>query len=508
MGHVWLARDEKSGLDVALKIVAREGKSGHRAEREARAASSLRHPHCQRILALARDPSHVYIAYEYVPGRTMREALRAGELDDRATLEVCGQIADALAHAHRRGIVHRDVKPSNVLLAESAEIDVRLLDFGLAQMAEFDTLTALGDIPGTLAYISPERLQGVPATPAADVWGLGVVLWEALAGEHPFWGGDLVETSRSIQEGAPPLETLRPDLPRHVLETVSGALVANPQRRPTAERLASELRNLPRRRRKTTAGPAAPPRSFAEIAKERLLPGALAGIASGWVAAALPFYPAGWPLGLAAAASALGFASPRAGLLFTLLTAFFPLANISVGLALVYAALAVLWAALNWKDARTGLLLATGPLASPLEELTLLPIVAQAAHGRARRALQVAAAVLLAAVVAGIRRVPLPFDGSTPPLGLGLAGSTRPTAVVDALWSQLVAHPEIGAEALVLAVAAAALPQARGRGPWPAVLFAGALLSLTATIAPAAPLLPLIAAAWLTAAVLAFQPAT
>jgi hypothetical protein len=508
MGHVWLARDEKSGLDVALKIVAREGKSGHRAEREARAASSLRHPHCQRILALARDPSHVYIAYEYVPGRTMREALRAGELDDRATLEVCGQIADALAHAHRRGIVHRDVKPSNVLLAESAEIDVRLLDFGLAQMAEFDTLTALGDIPGTLAYISPERLQGLPATPAADVWGLGVVLWEALAGEHPFWGGDLVETSRSIQEGAPPLETLRPDLPRHVLETVSGALVANPQRRPTAERLASELRNLPRRRRKTTAGPAAPPRSFAEIAKERLLPGALAGIASGWVAAALPFYPAGWPLGLAAAASALGFASPRAGLLFTLLTAFFPLANISVGLALVYAALAVLWAALNWKDARTGLLLATGPLASPLAALTLLPIVAQAAHGRARRALQVAAAVLLAAVVAGIRRVPLPFDGSTPPLGLGLAGSTRPTAVVDALWSQLVAHPEIGAEALVLAVAAAALPQARGRGPWPAVLFAGALLSLTATIAPAAPLLPLIAAAWLTAAVLAFQPAT
>jgi hypothetical protein len=508
MGHVWLARDEKSGLDVALKIVAREGKSGHRAEREARAASSLRHPHCQRILALARDPSHVYIAYEYVPGRTMREALRAGELDDRATLEVCGQIADALAHAHRRGIVHRDVKPSNVLLAESAEIDVRLLDFGLAQMAEFDTLTALGDIPGTLAYISPERLQGLPATPAADVWGLGVVLWEALAGEHPFWGGDLVETSRSIQEGAPPLETLRPDLPRHVLETVSGALVANPQRRPTAERLASELRNLPRRRRKTTAGPAAPPRSFAEIAKERLLPGALAGIASGWVAAALPFYPAGWPLGLAAAASALGFASPRAGLLFTLLTAFFPLANISVGLALVYAALAVLWAALNWKDARTGLLLATGTLASPLAALTLLPIVAQAAHGRARRALQVAAAVLLAAVVAGIRRVPLPFDGSTPPLGLGLAGSTRPTAVVDALWSQLVAHPEIGAEALVLAVAAAALPQARGRGPWPAVLFAGALLSLTATIAPAAPLLPLIAAAWLTAAVLAFQPAT
>jgi hypothetical protein len=110
--------------------------------------------------------------------------------------------------------------------------------------------------------------------------------------------------------------------------------------------------------------------------------------------------------------------------------------------------------------------------------------------------------------VAGIRRVPLPFDGSTPPLGLGLAGSTRPTAVVHALWGELVAHPEITAEALVLAAAAAALPYARGRGPWPAVIFSGALLSLTATIAPEASLLPLIAASWLTAAVLAFQRAT
>ena len=213
MGHVWLARDEKSGLDVALKIVAREGKAGHRAEREARAAAALRHKHCQRILSLARDPGHVYIAYEYVPGRTLREAMRAGELDDRGAIEAAAQIAEALAHAHGKGIVHRDVKPSNVLLAESPEIDVRLLDFGLAQMAEFDTLTALGDIPGTLAYISPERLHGLTATSAADIWGLGVLLWEALAGEHPFWGGDMVETSRRIQAGSPPLESLRPDLP-------------------------------------------------------------------------------------------------------------------------------------------------------------------------------------------------------------------------------------------------------------------------------------------------------
>jgi hypothetical protein len=508
MGHVWLARDERSGLDVALKIVAREGKSGHRAEREARAAASLRHERCQRIISLARDPSHVYIAYEYVPGRTLREAMRAGEVDDRAALEVAAQIADALTHAHARGIVHRDVKPSNVLLAEAPRVDVRLLDFGLAQMAEFDTLTALGDIPGTLAYIAPERLQGLPATPAADVWGLGVLLWEALAGEHPFWGGDLAETSRSIERGAPPLRTLRPDLPEHVLETVASALLVNPQRRPTAQRLADELRSLPKRRRSKGSRPTAPARPTAAILPERVLPGALTGFAAGWVATRLPFYPAGWPIGLAAAGAAAGFTAPRLGLLFALAVAFFPLANISLGLAVVYAAVALGWAALNWRDARAGLLLALGPLLAPVAGLALLPLAAQLARGRVRRGLQVLAAVLLAAVVAGMRRVPIPFDGSTPPLGLGISGSGRPSAVAAALAAQLTAHPTLVAEACVLAVAAAALPYARGRGPWPAVLFGGALLAATATIAPTEALLPLTVAAWVTAGALALERRT
>jgi hypothetical protein len=510
MGHVWLARDEQTGLDISLKIVAREGKSGHRAEREARAASSLRHPRCQRILSLARDPSHVYIAYEYVPGRTLREAMRAGELDDRGAIEVCAQIAEALAHAHGKGIVHRDVKPSNVLLAESERIDVRLLDFGLAQMAEFDTLTALGDIPGTLAYISPERLQGLPATEAADVWGVGVVLWEALAGEHPFWGGDVTETTRTIQRGAPPLETRRPDLPAHVLQTVASALLVSPQRRPTAERLAQELRSLPRRRKgKGGSRPKAPTRPQVRVAvPDRLAPGALAGLSAGWVAAALPFYPAGWPLGLAALGAALGFAAPRAGLLFALAVAFFPLANISLGLAIVYGALAAGWAALNWRDARAGLLFAAGPLLAPVGGLALLPVAAQAARGRARRVAQVVAAVLVAAVVAGLRHAPLPFDGSAPPLGLGIAGSTRPTAVAQALWSQLGDHPAIAVEALILAAAAVALPHVRGRGPWAAAGFGAALLAATALAAPASALLPLVLVAWATAGALALERRT
>jgi hypothetical protein len=506
MGHVWLARDEGSGLDVALKIVPREGKSGHRAEREARAAASLRHPRCQRIIALARDPSHVYIAYEYIPGRTLREAIRGGALDDAGAIEVAAQIAEALAHAHGRGIVHRDVKPSNVLLAESGSIDVRLLDFGLAQMAEFDTLTGLGDIPGTLAYISPERLHGETATAAADVWAVGVLLWEALAGEHPFWGGDLSETSRRIQEGAPLLESLRPDLPRHVLDTVAGALAAGPQRRPSAGQLAHELRSLPKRRRQKSSQPPRPSRTKSELLTERLLPGGLTGLAAGWVSSTLPFYPQHWPAGLAVLGVALGAAAPRAGLVFALGVAFFPLANISLGLAAVYAAVALVWAVLNWRDARTGLLPALGPLLAPLAALTLVPVAAQLARGRARRGLLAAVAILLAAIVAGLRRSPLPFDGSAAPLGLGITGSDRPSAVAHALAAQLTAHPALLGEALVLALAAALIPHVRRRGPWPAAGFAASLLVATALLAPAAAVLPFVIGAWLTAAALAVEP--
>ncbi len=203
-GSVWLARDERTGLEVALKIVPREGKRASRAAREMEAASRLRHERCVRAYDFGGDSGHVYIAYEYIQGQTMREALRAGSLDDRDAIEAAAQILDALAHAHRLGIVHRDVKPSNVLVEEGPRLSIRLLDFGLAQFDEADTLTAVGDVPGTLAYIAPERLKGGDATTASDVWAVGVLLWEALAGEHPFWGVPLPQVAAAIEAGAPP----------------------------------------------------------------------------------------------------------------------------------------------------------------------------------------------------------------------------------------------------------------------------------------------------------------
>src|SRR3954454_11960292 len=260
-GSVWLARDERTGLEVALKIVPREGKAGSRAEREASAAARLRHERCLRAYSLQRDERHVYIAYEYVPGETMRDAMRGGRLNDAAALEAAAQVLDGLAHAHSSGIVHRDVKPSKVLLAAGPQLSVRLLDFGLAQIEAEETLTAVGDVPGTLTYISPERLAGDQAGPAADIWAIGVMLWEALAGYHPFWTASLLETAKRIQEGAPSLRDARPDLPAPVLAAVEAALALDPAARPTATRLASVLRkdHNPRRVPKQRRAAAPPP---------------------------------------------------------------------------------------------------------------------------------------------------------------------------------------------------------------------------------------------------------
>jgi hypothetical protein len=505
-GSVWLARDEQTGLDVALKIVAREGKAATRAEREALAAARLRHERCLRAYGLERDSRNVYIAYEYVPGQTMREALRAGELKDDAAVETAAQVLEGLAHAHARGIVHRDVKPSNVLLAEGGELSVRLLDFGLAQLAEEESLTATGDVPGTLAYVPPERLvHGESGGPPADVWAVGTMLWESLAGWHPFWNGSLLETAKRIETGAAPLASVRPDLPKQLCVLVDRMLAVDPGARPPAARLACELRDaFAERLRRRKPRPPIPPIP-ALRAPIRLAAPAAAALFAGWTAASLPFFPPLFAPLLALLAGALTLVRPRLGLAFALAVPVLPLGNVSSGLALVYGAVACCWLALSWRTPRQGLFLALGPLLAPLLALGLLPLAAQAIRSNARRALQVGAAVLLAAIVAGLRHTALPFTGATAPKGLGIAGSEDPLAVATALLRALEGHPALLLEAAVLAAAAAALPFARARGIWPIAGLGAALMALALLPAPTVAAAPLVLAAWATCTVLALR---
>jgi hypothetical protein len=465
-GSVWLALDERNGLDVALKIIPREGKAAARAEREAMAARRLRHDRCVRAYDVGHDSSHVYIAYEYVPGRTLRETIRAGALTDRNAVEIAAQVLDALAHAHRAGIVHRDVKPANILVEDHDELSIRLLDFGLAQFDGADTLTAVGDVPGTLAYIAPERLDGSDATPQSDVWSVGVLLWETLTDRHPFWGVPIQEVARTIQQGAPPLATERRGLPRRLVGAVDAALALDPGARPTASDLSAELRNALR------TAPERPGRVKPEAVKSdkevapaqrharRVIPVALSAVTALLAATLLPFWPPELVAAIVVAAAIAAWLDPRAGLAVALAAAVFPIGNIAESAAIVYGVFAVGWLVLNWRDARHGLLFVAGPVLAAAGLLPLVPLVVQRARGTARRAAHGALAVLSAALLAAL-------GGSTIPIAdessgsLGIEPLTPVSNASLSVWEWLLVHPATMTAAVLVAAAAALLPWAR-----------------------------------------------
>jgi hypothetical protein len=520
-GSVWLARDERTGLEVALKIVPREGKRAARAMREMEAASRLRHERCVRAYDFGGDAGHVYIAYEYVRGSTMRELLRTGRLTDADAVTAGTQVLDALAHAHAHGIVHRDVKPSNVLLEDVPDVSARLLDFGLAQFDEADTLTAIGDVPGTLAYISPERLRGGEATAASDVWAVGVMLWEALAGKHPFWGVPLPEVGAAIESGAAPLDGERPDLGRPLLDAISRALDTTPARRPSAAELASLLRDAPTRRRERAPRKRVPaksaagtPRPAANAPKPKVsvhrhtAPGVqvLAAGTTGLVAlvgaSVLPFWPPVLVAAIALAAAGLSFRLPRVALALALFAPVFPLGNVSSAAAITYGVAAAGWLALSWRDARAGVCFAAGPLLAAFGALMLLPLAVQPVRGRLRKALHAVAGVLAAAAVAGLHGSPLPLTSAR--VGnLGIAGSERPTDVLHAVASVLASQQAIVTTALALALSAVLLRPAAARGLWPLAGLGAVQLALVLLAAPAIPAASVVIGTWALVAVVA-----
>jgi hypothetical protein len=478
-GEVWLAVDERDGREVAVKIVPRAGTAESRARREAQALAHLDHPRCPRVLACGRDGANVYIALEYVRGRTFREALRNRELTDADAVEAAAQVLDGLAHAHARGVVHRDVKPANVLLAEDGDgLSIRVLDFGLARLAGTDTLTEAGNVPGTLAYIAPERLRGENATAAGDVWSAGVLLYEALAGTHPFWRPTLLETAAAITRGAEPLARLRPDLPKPLLAAVDRALSVDSARRPSAAKLAATLR------RRSHGGSDSWSRA-GELAT-RFAPPALAGVYAGGAATLLPFFPAHWPAAIAAIAAGTTLVAPRLGIALALAAPILPLGNVALALALLYAAAATAWLALHARDRDRPPLVTLGPLLGPFAPL--LPLAYAGVRSPFVRGVGAAVAVLLAETVRAIR---------AGPIALGLPESRDPLAAAGTLVRAL---PEpVVLEAAALGIAAVVLPYAVRRGPWGIAVWGAATMAVS--LLPV-PFLPVAAAVWLTCGVL------
>ena len=208
MGAVWLARDEVLGRDVAIKRIGMVPGGGspdlERAEREGRLAARLNHPHVVAVFDLVHEGDERWLVMEYVPGVTLGELVRRdGALTPDQAAPLLRQAADALAAAHSAGIVHRDVKPSNILV--SGDGQVKLSDFGIARAEADASLTQTGLVTGSPAYLAPEVASGSSATDASDVWSLGATLFHALAGSPPYdVGGNLMGALYRIVNEDPP----------------------------------------------------------------------------------------------------------------------------------------------------------------------------------------------------------------------------------------------------------------------------------------------------------------
>jgi len=239
-GTVWLAHDEHLDREVAIKVVPRERVVDGRLEREARAAARLLHPGVVTLYEATLDDESAYLVSELVRGATLDELLEAGRLSDRDVVGIAIALCDALGYAHSQGIVHRDVKPSNILVPEqptSSAGVAKLTDFGVARVLGGDSLTRTGDVLGTAAYMAPEQAEGLPAGAPADLYALALVVYEALTGVNPVRTGTAAQRARRLGAHLPPLRRQRRDLPRSLGQAIDLALRPRPRERGTIDEL-------------------------------------------------------------------------------------------------------------------------------------------------------------------------------------------------------------------------------------------------------------------------------
>jgi hypothetical protein len=245
-GVVWRAHDERLEREVAVKVIPSSGNGNDdaRVQREAVAAARLNHPGIVGLYELGHDEDAAYLVSELVDGATLAELSRAGAVSDRDVARIGAALCDALAHAHARGVVHRDVKPGNVMVVAEPAAGAgfaKLTDFGIARLAATEGLTATGDVIGTIAYMAPEQAEGRGAGPQSDVYALALTLYEAWTGSNPVQATGLAATARNVGKPLPPLRSRRPDLPAALCEVVDAALDRDPVYRPEPDELRDVL---------------------------------------------------------------------------------------------------------------------------------------------------------------------------------------------------------------------------------------------------------------------------
>jgi len=246
MGEVWAARDLRLGRDVAVKLLSPQMASPagvrERFEAEARSAARLNHPNVVSVYDTGEHDGVAFLVMELLPGRTLADELAVGPLTSERARGVGLEVLSALGASHRAGILHRDIKPGNVLL--SADGTVKVGDFGIAKSVDGLHLTTVGMIVGTVGYMAPERLAGQPATPQSDLYALGVVLYEALTGQMPYQADTPLGLVRAIERDDPvPLAEAVPEADAALAGAVERAMAKDPGRRfTTASDMAAALR--------------------------------------------------------------------------------------------------------------------------------------------------------------------------------------------------------------------------------------------------------------------------
>ena len=269
MGAVYRAEDLTLGRTVALKFlppdsVARE-EDRARLVHEARAAAALLHPNICPVYEIAEAEGRMFISMAYIEGRSLKDRIAGGPIPLDEALSIARQIGDALASAHAKGIIHRDIKPANVML--TAEGRPMLMDFGLAKVSGATKLTRTGTTMGTVAYMSPEQVQGREADHRSDIWALGVVLYEMVSGRIPFGAEYEAALLYSIlNEDPASLAGEGSDIPAGLDGIVAKALAKDPARRyQKAEEIVADLDALARDRDSLPAGKAVPAKGLKRV---------------------------------------------------------------------------------------------------------------------------------------------------------------------------------------------------------------------------------------------------
>lgn len=246
MAEVYRGQDLRLGRDVAVKVLRPQYVGDQsflqRFLGEARSLAGFSHPNIVNVYDVGKDGRRYYIVMEYVPGSDLRQILQQrGRLPVKEALAIARQVALGVGYAHRKGLVHRDIKPGNVLITPGRE--AKVADFGIAKAMSSANLTEPGVVWGTTAYLSPEQVRGEAATPASDVYSIGVVLYEMITGRVPFMGEDRVAIAlQHLHDTPTPLTELNPRVPKGVEFLAQKALSKNPaDRYANADELARAL---------------------------------------------------------------------------------------------------------------------------------------------------------------------------------------------------------------------------------------------------------------------------